>query len=266
MKSICKDLADEYTALDDMVKDLDADGWQTVTPFYNWTIKDEISHLAYFEKTACLSATDSEAFAEEVEKILQGITSFDDVFRNVNAIGGAMSDADLLAWWRKERAQLVAAFESLKPDARVPWYGPTMSARSSATARIMETWAHAQDVVDTLGIEREPTDRLRHVAHIGVTTFGWSHVSRGLEVPDVAVRLELIGPSGDLWTWGSEDVSDSIKGQAEDFCLVMVQRRHVDDTRLEVKGGVARNWMLIAQAFAGPPVDGPKRGERITIK
>jgi uncharacterized protein (TIGR03084 family) len=167
MKAICKDLADEYAALDDMVKDLDADGWQMVTPFYRWTIKDEISHLAYFDKTACLSAIDSKAFAAEVEKILEGITSFDDVFRKVNAIGGAMSDTDLLAWWRKERSQLVAAFESLAPDARVPWYGPTMSARSSATARIMETWAHGQDIADALKIERPGTNRLKHIAFLG---------------------------------------------------------------------------------------------------
>jgi uncharacterized protein (TIGR03084 family) len=138
-----------------------------------------------------------------------------------------------------------------------------MSARSKVTARIMETWAHGQDVADTLGIRREPTDRLRHVAHIGVTTFGWSHVNRGLEVPDTPVRVELTGPSGDLWTWGPEDAAQSVRGPAEDFCLVVVQRRHVEDTSLAVSGDVARNWMLIAQAFAGPPVTGPGPGERV---
>ncbi|MCP4665000.1 MAG: TIGR03084 family protein, partial [Deltaproteobacteria bacterium] len=102
--------------------------------------------------------------------------------------------------------------------------------------------------------------------HIGVTTFGWSHMNRGLEVPDAAVRVELTGPSGDTWAWGPEDASDSIRGQAQDFCLVVVQRRHVDDTRLEVKGQVARNWMLIAQAFAGPPAQGPRPGERVIRK
>jgi uncharacterized protein (TIGR03084 family) len=131
---------------------------------------------------------------------------------------------------------------------------------------MMETWAHGQDVADTLGIRRKPTDRLRHVAHIGVTTFGWSHVNRGLKVPEVAVRVELTGPSGDLWTWGPEDAKESVKGPAEDFCLVVVQRRHVDDTALQVKGDTARNWMHIAQAFAGPPVTGPKPGERVIGK
>jgi len=156
------------------------------------------------------------------------------------------------------------ALEARDPKGRIPWFGPTMSARSKATARIMETWAHGQDVVDTLGIERKQTDRLKHVAHIGVITFGWSHMNRGLDVPHVAVRVELDGPSGDLWTWGPEDADQSVKGPAQDFCLVVIQRRHVDDTQLEVTGDTACDWMLKAQAFAGPPTDGPKAGERIT--
>jgi uncharacterized protein (TIGR03084 family) len=171
-----------------------------------------------------------------------------------------------MEYWRRERKALVDALAAKGPKDRVPWVGPTMSARSKATARIMETWAHGQDVYDALGLERTATDRLKHVAHIGVTTFGWSHVNRGLEVPDTAVRVELDSPSGQLWTWGPEDAPESIKGQAQDFCLVVVQRRHVDDTQLEVKGDVARNWMLIAQAFAGPPVTGPEPGVRVIKK
>jgi uncharacterized protein (TIGR03084 family) len=265
MKDICKDLADEYAALDDMVKDLDADGWQTVTPFYNWTIKDEISHLAYFDNTACLSATDSEAFATEVEKILQGITSFDDVFKNVNAIGGAMSDADLLARWRKARAELVAGFEALKPDTRVPWYGPSMSARSSATARIMETWAHGQDIADALKINRPGTDRLKHIAFLGVSTFKWSFKNREMVVPDQPVRVSLISPSGEQWAWGPEDAENVVSGSALDFCLVVTQRRNASDTGLKIQGDIAGQWIQIAQAFAGPPADAPAPGVRKNV-
>jgi len=262
MKSICKDLADEYAALDDLVKELDDDGWQTVTPFFNWTIKDEISHLAYFDKTACLSAIDQKGFAAEVEKILEGITSFDDVFRNVNAMGNAMSDADLLAWWRKERAALVAAFESLKPDTRVPWYGPSMSARSSATARIMETWAHGQDVADALKINRPGTDRLKHIAFLGVSTFKWSFKNRDLAIPEQPVRVVLTSPSDALWGWGPEDADNVVSGSALDFCLVVTQRRNPEDTGLTIQGGIAEQWMKIAQAFAGPPEDAPAPGVR----
>ena len=59
-----------------------------------------------------------------------------------------------------------------------------MSARSFLTARLMETWAHGQDVVDALGADRPPTDRLRHVAHIGVGARAFSYVANGVTMPD----------------------------------------------------------------------------------
>lgn len=265
MKSICKDLADEYAALDDMVKDLDAGGWRTVTPFFNWTVKDEISHLAYFDMTAFLSASDARAFNAELEKILIGVANYDDVYRKVNDMGRAMSDADLLAWWRRERTRLVAAFEALPPDARVPWYGPTMSARSSATARIMETWAHGQDIADAFKIHRPGTDRLRHIAFLGVSTFKWAFINRGLAVPEQPVRVALTSPSGELWAWGPEDAENAVSGTALDFCLAVTQRRNPSDTGLNVRGDIAGQWIKIAQAFAGPPQEAPAPGARKTI-
>jgi uncharacterized protein (TIGR03084 family) len=141
-----------------------------------------------------------------------------------------------------------------------------MGALSFATARLMETWAHGQDVFDTLHIRRTPKDRLRHIAELGVRTFGWTYSNRGLQIPEDPIRVKLKGPSGDLWTWGPEDGENLISGPAEDFCLVVVQRRHVDDTALEVTGGVARDWMEKAQCFAGPPAQGPKPGERVINK
>ena len=124
----------------------------------------------------------------------------------------------------------------------------------------METWAHGQDVADALSVNRPATDRLKHIAHLGVATFDWSFQVRGLEKPDVAVRVVLKGPSGDLWTWGPEDAADRIRGDAEDFCLVVAQRRHFLDTHLEVVGKTAEKWMTVAQAFAGPPAQGPPPG------
>ena len=259
MKEICRDLHDEQEALDAIVSPLSDEQWDVITPFIGWSIKYEIAHVGFWDMAARLAATDDGAFKRLIESMFASEAAYDESQRELRE----GTPAYVMDYWRRERKALVDALAAKGPKDRVPWVGPTMSARSKATARIMETWAHGQDVADTLGIRREPTDRLRHVAHLGVTTFGWSYVNRGLEVPDVAVRVELTSPSGDLWTWGPEDGEQIIKGQAEDFCLVVVQRRHVDDTQLEVKGDVARNWMRIAQAFAGPPVQGPKPGERV---
>ncbi|RLB37377.1 MAG: TIGR03084 family protein [Deltaproteobacteria bacterium] len=262
MKEICRDLQEEQEALDSIVAPLSRKEWDTITPFIGWSIKYEIAHLAFWDMAAKLAATDEQAFRGLIESMFASEEAYNESQRELREADPAF----VMEYWRRERKALVDALAAKGPKDRIPWVGPTMSARSKATARIMETWAHGQDVADTLGIEREPTDRLRHVAHLGVTTFGWSHANRGLEVPDVAVRVELTGPSGDLWTWGPEDAEESIKGPALDFCLVVVQRRHVEDTSLLVKGDVARNWMLIAQAFAGPPVDGPRPGERVLRK
>lgn len=258
MKNICKDLADEQAALDDLVKDLDEAGWQTVTSFYGWSIKDEISHLAYFDRAAFLAATDAKAFGKDVENMIKGFTTYDDMHDKVNSVGRALSNADLLSWWRKERAQLIKGFLSVDPKTRLPWYGPPMTAKSSATARIMETWAHGQDIVDVLKASRPGTDRLKHIAHIGVSTFSWSFKNREIEVPDQQVRVELSSPSNELWTWGSVDAANTIRGPAQDFCLIVTQRRRFADTELECKGDIAKKWMSIAQAFAGPPEDGPE--------
>lgn len=136
-----------------------------------------------------------------------------------------------------------------------------MSAMSFATARLMETWAHGRDVCGALGVEQVPTARLRHVAELGVRTRGWAFVARGLAVPGAPVRVELTGPDGADWLWGPDGAPDRITGSALDFGLVATQRRHPDDTALTIDGPHAKEWMEIAQAFAGSATDQrPSRG------
>jgi uncharacterized protein (TIGR03084 family) len=134
-------------------------------------------------------------------------------------------------------------------------------ARSFITARLMETWAHGQDVVDALGAERPPTDRLRHVAHIGVGARPFSYVANGREPNPAPIRVALVGPHGDEWTWGPEDASDRVTGPALDFCLLVTQRRHRDDVAVVADGAAADEWLDIAQSFAGPPGEGRRPGQ-----
>jgi uncharacterized protein (TIGR03084 family) len=148
---------------------------------------------------------------------------------------------------------MLAVFAPLGAKDRIPWFGPSMSALSFATARLMETWSHGQDIATALGVTIAPTDRLRHVAHIGVTTRGWSYANRGRTAPEVPVRVELDAPSGAVWTWGPDDAVDRVSGSALDFCLVVTQRLPVESTALRAEGPAATEWMSIAQAFAGPP-------------
>ena len=256
MQEILQDLKDEQEALDKIVAGLDSQGWEVMTPA-EWTVKQQIEHLAFFDNTAKLSATEPDVFKAHVEALFGGkpeaMAQLDVLIK--------MTPSELLNWWREERTALLEALSQKGPKDRLPWYGPSMSALSFATARLMETWAHGQDVVDALDAIRPATDRLRHIAHLGYVTFGWSFMNRQMDVPEDPVRLELISPSGTLWTWGPEKASNIIQGSAEGFCLVVAQRRHYKDTDLVVIGDTAEKWMSVAQCFAGPPTTGPSPGK-----
>ncbi len=263
MKAICQDLADEYQELDDTVSGLSEEEWNRVTPFFGWSIKDEISHIAFFDTTGNLATQDREKFQQGFHDFLAKIKPGESMYALINDAGRKKPVDQALKDWRKQREGLVSALSQLDPKDRLPWYGPDMSAKSFATARLMETWAHGQDVYDTLKIRRKLTDRIKHIAHIGVTTYGWSFMVRQKEIPAPHMRVELKSPSGELWNWGPEDAENSIKGDAGEFCLVITQRRNIADTNLNVTGEAAKQWMQIAQAFAGSAEDPPKQGQRV---
>jgi uncharacterized protein (TIGR03084 family) len=253
LQSLAADLRGEQDALDAVVAGLPDEAWARPTPSPGWAVRDQIGHLTYFDDTAVLAITDPDAFKASVTALFESGENYDSL-----TLHRDLSPAALLDAWRTNRSRLAAASKTLSDDTRVPWYGPSMSAKSFLTARLMETWAHGQDVVDAVDGSRPATDRLRHIAQLGFITRGWSYKVRGLDPPEEPVRLELTAPSGsDVWRWGPDDVAAVVRGPAVDFCLVVTQRRHVDDTALSVSGEAARDWMLKAQAFAGGATEGP---------
>ena len=256
LDTIRRDLALEHDDLDAIVSDLADDEWDTMTPAHPWTIRHQIAHLAFFDERAAQAAGDPQAFAESLTRV----ADLDEYVNGPARRADALSPADVLAWWRTARADMMASFASFDPSVRVPWYGPPMSPASFMSARLMETWAHGQDVVDGSGRRRVATDRLVHVAFLGYRARRNSYVAHGLEMPEEDVLVELRSPSGETWTFG-RSTADRIAGTAEDFCLVVTQRRHPEDTFLTIEGPLAREWMQIAQAFAGPPGEGRRPGQ-----
>lgn len=248
LDALLADLAAEHEALDSVVASLRPEAWSTPTPAPGWTVAHQISHLTYFDGQVVLAATDPRSFEAGRDALLADPGHFD-------MAGPWWGDApgDLLARWRDARGGIAGAFAGLGAKDRLPWYGPPMSARSSITARLMETWAHGVDVTDGLGLAPSASDRLRHVAHLGYVTRGFSYAVRGQEAPPAPVAVVLEGPAGDTWTWGELDAPDRVEGPALDFCLAVTQRRPLDQVDLAVTGPAAAGWLEVAQAFAGGP-------------
>lgn len=258
MTALVADLAAESADLDRVLAALPDAAWATPTPAAGWTVADQVVHLAHFDETATTAAVDPDRFRAEADALTAHGDDFTEVVTQANR---GRTPADLLAWLRGARAEYLRVFGALDPATPLPWYGPPMSAASSVTARLMETWAHGQDVLDALGRQRGSTDRLRHIARLGVRTRDFAYSAHGLAPPEEPFHVELTGPAGEIWNFGPKHAQDRVAGPALDFCLVVTQRRHPDDTDLVVSGAGARQWIGIAQAFAGPPGAGRKAGE-----
>lgn len=255
---ILADLRAEHDALDSLVAELDDATWESPTPAEGWNIRDQIGHLAFFDEQAALALSDQDAFSATLVEIVKDVGAYMD--RSVQK-GRDIGNVGVLGWWRSARSGMLEASRNVDPKARIPWYGPPMSPASFFTARMMETWAHAQDVADTLGVTRVTESRIRHIAHLCVLSRRHSYSVNGMEEPSSDVFVVLGGPEGETWRWGDQHAADRISGTAEDFCLVVTQRRHPDDTDLVIEGGEARKWMSVAQAFAGPPGNGRDPGQ-----
>jgi uncharacterized protein (TIGR03084 family) len=256
------DLAAETADLLPALARLGEADWDRLTPADGWSIRDQVTHLAFFDDTSLLSIRDRAAFIAGREELRSLGDRFPDVIAEQHRYqpGGYC-----LEWLASSRAALVRAYKEADPAVRLPWYGPDFSVAASITGRLMETWAHGQDIADCLGASRQPTGRLRHVADIGIRALPFCFSSRGLAVPQEPVYVELARPDvpAEAWTWGPADAVNRVAGDALDFCLVVTQRRNVADTGLTVTGGVATAWIAIAQAFAGRPTDPrPPAGSR----
>jgi len=261
LDGVLNDLAQEGDRLEALLAPLADAEWRTPTPAPGWDIATTIGHLAWTDETAVKAATDKVAWDAVVEQAMADPFGFVDVM--ALEVGSAAAP-ELLRHWQSARPSLAKVLREVPKGEKLPWFGPPMSPTSMATARFMETWAHGLDVADALGLELEPTDRVRHVCHLGVRTRNYSFVSKELEVPGEEFRVVLAAPSGESWEWGPVDAVQSVTGSAQDFAMLVTQRVHRADTDLVATGSDAVKWLEIAQAFAGPAGDGrqPKEGNR----
>jgi uncharacterized protein (TIGR03084 family) len=244
------DLRAESDELDALVDNLPAARWSDTTPAPGWTIAHQIAHLLWTDRVALTSVTDEAGFAAVLEEAAKDPTGFVDA--GAEELAGT-PPAQLLVDWRRTRARLHDELLTVADGRKLPWFGPPMSAPSMATARLMETWAHGLDVADALGVKRLATCRLRSIAHIGVRTRDFAFAINGLTPPADPFFVALRAPDGSTWSWGPEDAAQRVTGAAEDFCMLVTQRRPRSALDVDAEGDDAERWLGIAQAFAGPP-------------
>lgn len=256
------DFLEESEALFGLFQGLPESEFERATEFKGWTLSNVIRHLHVWNLAADLSLTDEAGFdafyAEVGASVSGGLKDFEESYLD------GLSGQALLSTWRDAYRTVARHFRAADPSQRVKWAGPSMSARSSITARLMETWAHGQEVYDELGVVRENADRIRNIVVLGNNTHGWTYAVRGEQAPVPTPYLVLAAPSGEVWTYNEPSEAERIEGLAEEFCQVVTQVRNIADTGLEVTGEVAADWMSKAQCFAGPPETPPAPGIRRT--
>jgi uncharacterized protein (TIGR03084 family) len=256
------DLRAEADELHHLLAPLDDADWGRATRFKGWTINDIVGHLHMGDLMGYASATDEAAFyalrADIQAKRESGLTRLEDQRQRLGNLEGRA----LLARWYEMLGKLTDTLGARAPDDRLKWAGPDMGVRMFTTARQMETWAHGQAIFDVMGVPRQPTERLRNIAEIGVRTYGWTFANRGLPTPGQAPYVRLIGPSGAAWEWNEPAAGNAVEGSALEFCQVVTQVRNIADTALAVTGEPAQRWMALAQCFAGPPENPPPPGTR----
>ncbi|MDC0773528.1 TIGR03084 family metal-binding protein [Streptomyces sp. HD] len=220
--------------------------WTKSTPAAGWTIAHQIAHLASADANVLVAVRTPDAFGAVLKKAEAAGSQYADLDA---AAGAAKPRSVLLEQWRAGRTEVVAALRGIPLDHGFPWYGSRLTAALMVPLRLMETWAHGQDIFDALGVSRRPTGRLHHVASLGVIGRELSFHAAQLPVPSEPFRVELTGPDGPTWAWGPEDAVQRVQGSALDFCLRVTRRRSRTETDLTAVGEDAQKWLDIARVF-----------------
>jgi uncharacterized protein (TIGR03084 family) len=253
LAEVLEDLRVETQVLDDVLSTLDEAGWRKETPAVGWDTRDTIGHLADTDDVMYESITggqrDLMSDAREATGGEPSPTAVDDFTAWQIEKVRKLSWQDVYAWWHSSTARLHETLGSLDPAQKYPWGPNKISPLSLCSARLMETWAHSLDVHAAASVDYIDTDRLRHIAHLGVRALPYAFMLERLDTPG-PIRAELSSPAGETWTFGPDDAPTVIRGTAGDWCRVVARRdRDGAAGRLRGDGPDAANAIEHGRAF-----------------
>jgi uncharacterized protein (TIGR03084 family) len=249
MEEIVEDLQAEQTTLDGLVSPLTEEQWQLATPAKGWDIRDSINHLRVLDELAleCVEGRGEAAWkalrqSSHPQKVNNSLI---EPFRN-------WTTEAVLARWRKSREELNKSLLGCKSDQRILWGDGPMAARSLATARLMECWAHGLDCFAAVGLTPVDTKRIRHICHLGYRALPYAFRlhQRQMPAPLEDLRLELSSPEGERWVFGPQSASQLVSGAAGEWARVAVKRlSYTQATSLRARGSLAQQALEVAQAY-----------------
>lgn len=248
MTDLVDDLEAEHAALDALVADISEEQWRTPSAAEGWNIADSIAHLAMSDEGAVASVEGNARawFEEAMADPAAALKRQDEAARS-------RSGAEILAWWRDTRGQLLKGLRGLAPGARLYWGIGEMSAASFTTARLMECWAHGLDCFAGLGVTPVDTDRIRHICFLGYRTlpYAFQFAKREMPGPIEALRLALLAPDAlTTWEFGDSHAPQVIEGAASEWARVVVRRMPTSEARsLVARGPLAEEAIGVAKAY-----------------
>ena len=256
------DFRDECNAVYSILENLKKQDYEMPTQFKGWTFNNVIGHLHVWNYAADISLKDGDEWKNFANSAMQALGSGSSMNEFEQTITKGIKGPELLSMWKEYYTDMTERFAVADPKKRVKWMGPDMSVRSSISARHMETWAHAQELYDSLGLDRINEDRIKNIVIIGNNTFKWCFTVHKKTLPSTMPYLKLISPSGAIWEYNEPSEEHKIEGLAEEFCQVVTQVRNIKDVNLKLTGSIADEWMSIAQCFVGGAEQPPSPGTR----
>jgi uncharacterized protein (TIGR03084 family) len=242
VREILSDLVAEQQYLDQFLQRISLKDWNRMTPARGWTIRDTISHLAHSEELTAEAISGTADLSR-----LRAVPDLD-AFRQVAVDRGRkMRPQDVIEWWRGGRARVVEPLSHMRSGDRIEWIEGSMSAKTLATVRLMETWAHGLDIYTAMKADVEDTQRIRHVCWLGWKTLPFAFKVAGLDY--TPIRVEVIGPGYAKWVYGPEDTDQIVKGSAADWARLSVRRITPTQTRLKISGDVAQQALEVVRAY-----------------